>query len=1062
MAVWGIVAVVVSVLSAGYSIIQAKKQRDAAKKAADARKGFEIPVEAQAINLPICYGRVKIGGARTFHNTKGSFSYTTPNSDKVFLAGIQASDVKETAWWLPDADGNYEIPVDYMNLVMEWGSFVYNSYGYGNSLTTNISGNTNSFIFFQQALCQAPIHATYDVIVDESRYLNDPTLGTDLYLRGGGYIEGALRIDVHHAGSKADSIMAANYGERRSAVYQDIAYVSVVARIDRDNPQFSGVPVLQFLIEGKKIKTIQRSGTLNNYTYTLSSSTVYSNNPAYVLLDYLLDSVSGKSVPLASLDLESFYNSAQICDRIIQTNVKVAGKIWNPTLGGRVPVFSRDLPLYECNIVIDTDKTIRENVEAILATMGDARLVWSQGKYKLNLYYFENNSEIVPAEVLTDDNILLEQNIEINYPDLTNKWNHATVRFSNEAENFKEDSASWPPKLEPSVAIPYRKVLVALGGATYGFGAAASGWDDKYDSGPLLNNYSVWNGNGSTSTVTYLLIIPKEWVQQGGTTFQFEAAGDDYGTYTINDYNYNDMTIGAVKLAGTIDNWKGKYGGSVTLGDSTEDKVYRISITVTDNSGQTSEDKGSKAFGRGIAARLIQGNFVVWTTREPAYTVVEERIYNNLIYRQFLEEDNGMTLETNIFAEGITDYYHALAKAEELVRTSRGSFSVKLNYKITDRFLEPGDIVQINSNTLGLGTNILLYFKVNGIKINSDFTAELEMSRFDASFLAWNTKDDEIVRPEYNYETRIPAPLFIRYLPADLENEEQFQSSGKLEWADVSFPDFESFVLYAHNKLDGFDANGAPIFREIGRTKDTLFMLPSLAQYSTFFAVRVISKSGKLSQPTYTNIFWNETEDRFDIIGVELSRPWLDPLGNIIFKPNGLIGPGAFLNINGSVVELSEVAFNSLVPSLNYVGEFSTPPTELQLEANWKQNSVYKNTTDGKSYVLTGTPLDWVIYLEGGTSFDIVVSSSAGTIFRPGQASETTLAARLFKNGAEVTDVTPATWFRWRRLSSIPKQAPYDDITWNNQHVNGFKTILVDVDDVDSRATFFCDIISPQ
>lgn len=185
-----------------------------------------------------------------------------------------------------------------------------------------------------------------------------------------------------------------------------------------------------------------------------------------------------------------------------------------------------------------------------------------------------------------------------------------------------------------------------------------------------------------------------------------------------------------------------------------------------------------------------------------------------------------------------------------------------------------------------------------------------------------------------------------------------------------------------------------------------------------------------------------------------------DALGNTVFGADGYINSSAFLNLSGNNVALSTIAANALVPSLNYVGEFSSAPTQTQLGDNWKQNAVYKNSTDGQSYVLTGSPLGWVVYLVDGKSFTVTIESTNGTIFRPGAGSSTVLKARLFKNGAEVTDQTPLGWFRWRRVSAIPQASPNDDATWNSLYASGYNQVTINVDDVYARATFFCDIIS--
>jgi hypothetical protein len=95
-----------------------------------------------------------------------------------------------------------------------------------------------------------------------------------------------------------------------------------------------------------------------------------------------------------------------------------------------------------------------------------------------------------------------------------------------------------------------------------------------------------------------------------------------------------------------------------------------------------------------------------------------------------------------------------------------------------------------------------------------------------------------------------------------------------------------------------------------------------------------------------------------------------------------------------------------------------------------------------------------------GEVYTVDIESSNGTVFRPGQGSNTVLKARVFKNGAEVTDIIPLSTFRWRRVSGIPQPAPNDDATWNTIYQGGgYKQISINVDDVYARATFFCDIV---
>jgi hypothetical protein len=98
---------------------------------------------------------------------------------------------------------------------------------------------------------------------------------------------------------------------------------------------------------------------------------------------------------------------------------------------------------------------------------------------------------------------------------------------------------------------------------------------------------------------------------------------------------------------------------------------------------------------------------------------------------------------------------------------------------------------------------------------------------------------------------------------------------------------------------------------------------------------------------------------------------------------------------------------------------------------------------------------------KGGEAYYLVVESTNGTTFRPGQGKTTRLQARLFNNGAEITNQTPASWFKWTRVSADPKPPPNDDPTWNSAYAAGYKQIDISVDDVHAKATFFCSVISP-
>jgi hypothetical protein len=784
----------ITIASISYQIVQARKMKKAAQAAAEARKGYELVVEGEGVTLPIVYGRAKVGGVRSYHNVANNYVYTTPNSDKAIT-----------------------------------------NPGFNN----NINGENNEFLFFQQALCQGPISNVYDVVYDESRYSDDPDLNssaTTTYDNGDAenpniYTETKLnsgtRIDLHYGDSAiADSVMSANNPERVNSVFTQvkntvgIAYASVVVKLDRDNPAFNGVPMLQFFIEGKKIKNIIRSGTIDNYTYSLTPTSSYSNNSALCLLDYLLDKTSGKGMDISLIDLESFYNAKVICDQVVLQDALVGGKIYFPTDGssgaeGITPLAaSRDVRLYECNAIIDTQKPLRENVEIILSTMGDARLVWSGGKYKLNLQYPANNEAITIAANLTDSDLILDNTVNINWPSSSERLNQCTVRFHNESENFKEDTVSWPPKVSGTA-------LRGIGGFKYPV-AEDKGWPDN-TGGSLLKKHAVWSGSGSSFDQTW-----KFFVKETGT-FNIEYTGDNSCIVTVT------TAAGTPVFSGSHSDFNTTNTGSFSLTANTE---YRIRVQGTD------DNVGAK----GVAVKISKGAFIFWTTRSENYTSFLTIVNDAAIYNAMKAEDNGLELETDIFADGVTDYYHALAKAEELVRVSRSAFGIQFKYVIKDKFLEPGDFIKLNSTTLNLGVGTDLYLRVNEVKITEEGVCEVNATRFDSTQLAWNVNDNEYIKTPNIYNFVFGTPTNLSYTQQDTEI---LNSSGRLSWTGVDTSALDSYITYYY--IPGnIDVNNQIIWTELGRTTDTTFNLPALRISKTIFGVRALSKAGRLSNMATT------------------------------------------------------------------------------------------------------------------------------------------------------------------------------------------------------------------
>lgn len=97
---------------------------------------------------------------------------------------------------------------------------------------------------------------------------------------------------------------------------------------------------------------------------------------------------------------------------------------------------------------------------------------------------------------------------------------------------------------------------------------------------------------------------------------------------------------------------------------------------------------------------------------------------------------------------------------------------------------------------------------------------------------------------------------------------------------------------------------------------------------------------------------------------------------------------------------------------------------------------------------------DRVSTIENQKMYRLVISSSNGNIFKNGNIS-TTLYATVFSWDENVTATLDANQFIWTRVSEDTEA----DAVWNADHFGGSKSIEITSDDVEVRATFFCDLI---
>lgn len=615
--------------STAYQMSQQKKMKKKQAAAAEARKGFELTTSGEASPIPVVYGKNFIGGNAVKHHITSSYTSGPLNSAAHFVE-------------------NFE------NSTTTLGG------GFLDQIITKLGGK-NEYLHVQYALCHDGIEGVQFVKVNDLDY-NDAEQKFSHTIRTFG------------DGGTADAIATAN-GIASTNTFTGTAYASATFKLDRDDPQYNGAPEMGFLLKGRKVRAVE----LNTGVYSLAASYVYSNNPALCLLDYMLNADFGRGLTVAEVDLQSFYDAAVVCGTTVSSGRAISGRINGTSLTGSIDptasvnvvgvdtlfttelvvgdqilvsgetrtvatitddlnltvtvaftdtdidsspqlVLTRDIPLYECNITLDTDAAIRDNIQSIMSTMAMAELTWSsEGKYKLMVEYpttaIETDALVDASHYFTDDDIVRDD-VNLSWPSASDRFNQATVSFLNEHEDFKSDSMTWPK-------------------------------------------------TNSTAHTTYL----------------------------------------------TEDNQQ-PFVGSTTL-------------------------------------------------------------------------------------EGVTDPYHALAAAEQIVRQSRSMVSLSMTVTKKGLSLEPGDFINVTSTTSNISNEV---YRVESIEVMSDFAVRLSCYFFDHEALAWNVNDDIAysVRPTFDFTVEpVTSLVYTAGRPFG-----DHTALAELTWTAPTDGSFKSVVYYTDDAGD--------------------------------------------------------------------------------------------------------------------------------------------------------------------------------------------------------------------------------------------------------------------
>lgn len=178
----------------------------------------------------------------------------------------------------------------------------------------------------------------------------------------------------------ADSNLVSSTTMDQSGIGNGVAYVHAIFHYDSN--VFSNAPNISLIVEGKKLYDPR------------TQTTVYSNNAALCILDYLL-SEDGLNVTLNDVNVTSFITAANICDEVVYT-----------TTG--------DEKRYTIDGVVDTARAPQAILNSMCAACA-GNLSDSGGIYSLHV-----GSYTVPTSTLTDDEIISDIKISTSISNSSN------------------------------------------------------------------------------------------------------------------------------------------------------------------------------------------------------------------------------------------------------------------------------------------------------------------------------------------------------------------------------------------------------------------------------------------------------------------------------------------------------------------------------------------------------------------------------------------------------------------------------------------------------------------
>ena len=629
--VWNYVALAVQAASTLYTSSRAKKASEEAEVEANAR---DVKRPGESDDLELVYGRAAVRGIPSNvagPNPRFSSSGNTrsPTNGRKVFRGQQESG-------------------------FERGS--YNRAGY--QISDSRGGENAEHLAVQYAFSNGPAESMDWLRVDGRDH--------DAFELSYGQ-----RLQAYPRGGP-DTMGSVN-GLSPTYRYADTALVGGMFRLGSPVQYRRGIPELTAYGRWGRIHTVDKTGNV----HSLSATRIYSNNPVYVVLDLLMDTDYGWSVPVEMLDLKTFFDAAQLCDKPMDTLPGSAnlsfprrGAVWrlagNPSNDPSLPGFRApsmpDVPFLKWDFLHGrTSSRVQFNVRNHGGTLNRP----TTGKARF---------QAIGAEWEFD-------------------W--SAVRGSGEAQNHNIALSSIREVGGSRTGTSLTRTSVGHGNTSV---------YPAFDSGPTARGearlkLAEFNGRlPATMTLSEKIksamsVIPNARLILSGGTIKFAMS------YPTTQAEQDDLVIGNYTDDDLLDRVR-----RTTPDPKTRYRRYKVAFLDEAND-----------FDRTTVVWPLPGS--------PEEAAIAQRVAPRVG-------------DGEVFLEGVSTKTHAIAICEQEVRTGLRGGIYTLVLPISEGGLEPGDLVTAESTLSSLAKTVM---QVDTVSVdNENGTATLTCNAFDYRDLALN------------------------------------------------------------------------------------------------------------------------------------------------------------------------------------------------------------------------------------------------------------------------------------------------------------------------------------